>query len=121
MVSDTQIQTEEGKRRAAPRTNVYETEVAYVVVADIPGVAESDVEVSVENEVLRLSGKTAEAPQGYELVYSEYDDVDFERRFALGERVDGEKIAATLKEGVLEVSLPKKQAALARQVEVTVA
>ena len=126
MVADS-LQTQEkgtttqDRRSVAPRTNIYETDVAYALVADVPGVADKDLEVSVENGVLRISGKTAAAPTGYRVLYSEYDEVDFERRFELNDRVAAEEIAAELKDGVLKVTLPKRQEAVARNIEVQVA
>ena len=126
MVADT-IQTQESskavqdRRSVAPRTNIYETETAYAVVADVPGVTEQDLEISVEKGVLRISGKPAAGPTGYRLLYSDYGEVDYERRFELGDRVAGEDIAAELKDGVLTVTLPKRQEAVARKIEVKVA
>lgn len=123
MVADT-IQPQESsnvaeeRRSVAPRTNIYETDAAYAVVADVPGVAEKDLEVSVDNGVLRISGKTATGPSEYKVLYSEYDEIDFERRFEINDRVAAEDIAAELKDGVLTVTLPKRQEILARKIEV---
>lgn len=113
--------TVQNRRSVAPRTNIYETETSYAVVADMPGVAEQDLEISVEKGTLRINGKTAVGPSGYSLLYSDYGEIDFERRFELGDRVAGEDITAELKDGVLTVTLPKRQEAVARKIEVKVA
>ena len=123
MVADTIQNQESGKaaqdrRSVAPRTDIYETDAAYAIVADVPGVSEKDLEVSVDKGVLRVGGKTAHAPSGYKLLYAEYGEADFELRFELNDRVAAEDIAAELKDGVLTVTLPKRQEAVARQIEV---
>lgn len=105
----------------APRADIYEGAEAFTIHLDLPGVAEEDLEVSVENNVLHLSGKTAAAPQDYKLVYAEYGAASYQRRFALDDRIDAEKIQARLQGGVLTLSLPKRQGAVARQIAINAA
>lgn len=111
---------ETAKRRVfSPRADVHETDEAIVVVADLPGVADNSVEITLEQDVLTIKGeKETTRPEGFRLSYGERWNGDYERSFALSERVDKEKIEAGIKDGVLRLTLPKVRAAVARRIEV---
>ena len=81
-----------------------------VLTADVPGVAEKDLDISVEKNVLTIKGTRALRPAGA-----------FARSFKLSETVNAEKISASLKDGVLTLVLPKKPEAQPRQIKVSVA
>jgi len=101
------------------RSDVYETEESIVVVADMPGVDDKSVSITLEKNVLTLAGKVeADAPEGYRLALSEYDTGNYERRFALSQSVDREGIEASVKEGILTLTLPKAKEAMPRKIEV---
>jgi HSP20 family molecular chaperone IbpA len=91
-----------------PRSDIYETKEAIYVVADLPGVHEDAVEITVEKDVLTINGYVESvAPEGYALAYTEYRVGDYQRSFSLSNRIDQENIGATLKNGVLSLRLPK--------------
>jgi HSP20 family molecular chaperone IbpA len=91
-----------------PRVDIYESEAEITLLADMPGVDESSVDISVENSVLTIHGEVdGMRPEGYDLAYAEYRVGDYERSFSLSNRVDQENIMATLKDGVLHLTLPK--------------
>lgn len=91
-----------------PRTDIYETEGSVVLVADMPGVDESSVDITLEDHVLTISGKTKDtAPGGYRKVYSELETGDYQRSFVLTDRADAGRIEASVKNGVLRVMVPK--------------
>ena len=92
----------------APNTDIYETEDAIIVVADMPGVDEKHVEVQLENDVLTLMGQsTPEDNPHLESLYRGYSTADYQRSFALSEDIERENIKAKIKDGVLQVTLPK--------------
>lgn len=104
---------------AWPPTNVHETKESFVVKAEVPGLAESDVSVSVEDEALVIRGeRKADVPQGYKVHLREREPYVFTRRFPLPVPVDADAVTATLKDGVLTVTLPKAKEALPRQIAV---
>lgn len=104
-----------------PATDIYETEGSVVLLADMPGVDDKSVDVNLEKGVLTLRGHVEpKALEGRRLQYAEYRLGDYERSFTLSDEVDGEKINATLKHGVLRLELPKKDAAKPRKIEVKV-
>jgi len=104
---------------AWPTTNVFETKHAFVVKAEVPGLAENDVAVSVEDDVLVFRGeRKCEVPKGYSAHLRERAAVAFTRKLPLPARVDGGAVSAHLKDGVLTITLPKAQDALPRQIAV---
>jgi HSP20 family molecular chaperone IbpA len=98
---------------------IYEREDALVIVADMPGVSEKNVDIHLENDTLKISGRAeAVEPEGYELLYSEYMPGDYERLFTLSADVDREGIKASMRHGVLRVMLPKSEKAKPRKITV---
>jgi HSP20 family protein len=110
------------RRRALvswPATNVFETKEAFVVRADVPGLAEGDVSVSVEDEALVIRGeRKSHVPDGYKVHLRERAPVAFTRKLPLPARVDFDAVTAALKDGVLTITLPKSREALPRQIAV---
>ena len=89
-----------------------------VVLAEMPGVSTDGVDISLERRVLTIRGHSAANEHGgYQRVYNEYADGDYERVFTLSENIDRDRIEATLKDGVLQLVLPKAEAAKARKIE----
>jgi HSP20 family protein len=108
-------------RAAWPATNVFETKESFVVRADVPGLAESDVSVSVEEDALVIRGeRKLPVPEGYKVHLRERAPVAFTRKLPLPARVDADAVSAALKDGVLTVTLPKAREALPRQIAVKV-
>lgn len=111
--------TRELERYLTPAVDIYETDDALVVVADMPGVGKDDVDVRLEDDLLSIMGKVSH-PQRANPTYEEYGLLNYHREFRLDEEVDRENIKAELKQGVLTLTLPKKEAAKPRQIEVKV-
>jgi HSP20 family protein len=108
-------------RAAWPATNVFETKETFLVKADVPGLTEADVSVSVEEDVLVIRGeRKVQVPEGYRIHVRERAPVAFTRKLPLPARVDADAVSATLSHGVLTVTLPKAREALPRQVAVKV-
>ena len=93
----------------SPRCDVTESDDAIVVHAELPGVEAKDMDVSIHEGVLAIRGeKRSERKEEKEgRSYSERFFGSFERRIALPSTVDEDRIEASLKDGVLEVRLPK--------------
>ncbi|HEX8789910.1 MAG TPA: Hsp20/alpha crystallin family protein [Polyangiaceae bacterium] len=104
---------------AWPPTNVLETKETFVVRAEVPGLTESDVSVSVEDDALVIRGERKSAPlEGYKAHLRERQAYAFTRKFPLPVRVEADAVTATLKDGVLTITLPKAKEALPRQIAV---
>ncbi len=105
-----------------PAVDIYETDSAVVVKAELPGVQKEQVTVDVKDGILSLRGerKYEEEVKGENFHRIERSYGTFQRSFSLPTTVDQEKISATMKDGVLEVALLKKEAAQPKQINVTV-
>jgi len=101
-----------------PPTDIYETKESIVVLAEMPGVPPDGLDISLERRVLTIRGRSAANEHGgYQRVYNEYAGGDYERVFTLSENIDRDRIEAALKDGILQLVLPKAEAARARKIE----
>jgi HSP20 family protein len=100
-------------------TDIYETDDALTVVMEIPGVEKKDVEVNIENDVLRVEGRIDFAKyEGLEPLYTEYNVGHFARAFTLSSKIDQQQITAQLDDGVLTLTLKKAKEAMPRKITV---
>lgn len=114
-----QVQAPETERICVPDVDISETNEWIRLVADMPGVDQQSVDVSVENNVLTVEGQArVDAPDGHELVGQEYGVGKYRRDFTLSDTVDTEGIRARVRHGVLEVTLPKKEELKTRKIEI---
>ena len=104
----------------SPAVDIYETENELVLKADLPDVDLKDIDVRVENQTLTISGERKfeqeQSGKGYHRIERSYGN--FIRSFAVPNSFDTDKISASFKNGVLSVSLPKKEAAKPRQIKI---
>jgi HSP20 family molecular chaperone IbpA len=102
-----------------PYADIYETDEALAVVMEMPGVEKKDLDVGLENDVLRVDGRIDFSKyKDMEPVYAEYNVGHYERSFTLGSAVDQEKISANLEDGVLTLTLPKAKHAQPRKIAI---
>jgi len=106
----------------SPAVDIYETENELVLKADLPEVSLKDIDVRVENQTLTIAGERkfekSEETKGFHRIERAYGN--FVRSFAVPNTFDTEKISAEFHNGVLSVTLPKKEAAKPRQVKIEV-
>ena len=105
-----------------PPCDIFETDKAIVLKMELPEMRKEDVRVTLENNVLTLRGERkfddTVTRDNYHRIERNYGE--FIRIFTLPRFVDGAKIAAEFKEGVLTLTLPKNASAVPREIEVTV-
>jgi HSP20 family protein len=102
-----------------PSADIYETEEALAVVMEMPGVEKKDLDVGLENDVLRVDGRIDFTKyKDMEPVYAEYNVGHYARSFALSNTIDQEKIAANFEDGVLTLTLPKAKHAQPRKIAI---
>jgi len=116
------IQAPVSSRPWAPSVDIFETENELIVKADLPEVKLDDINIHLENGILSLKGERKfehkEEKAGYHRMERSYGS--FARNFAIPETVDPEKVQAAFKDGVLTVTLPKKEIAKPRAIKVNV-
>jgi HSP20 family protein len=102
----------------SPVVDIYETETEFVVKAEIPEVKQSDIIIKVQDNTLTIEGerKLQQAIEGYHRIERAYGR--FTRSFLLPGSVDRGAIKAALKDGILDIVLPKKAEILPRQIEI---
>jgi HSP20 family molecular chaperone IbpA len=106
-------------RYYVPNTDIYETEDALTVVMEIPGVEKKDIDVHLENDVLRVEARVDFGKyEGLEPVYTEYNVGHFARAFTLSRKIDQQQINAQLEDGVLRLILKKAAEAVPRRIAV---
>ena len=95
---------------AYPKVNVYEYDDKIGIVAEIPGLDKDKVTVDVEDNILTISGdKHGFDTDGGKCITRELKQSSFKRSFTLGEHLDGEDISAAFKDGMLSISVHKKE------------
>ena len=101
-------------------TDIHETDDALTVVMEIPGVEKKDVDVNIENDVLRVEGRIDFTKyEGLEPLYTEYNIGHFARGFTLSNKIDQQQIAAQLNDGVLILTLKKVKEAIPRKIAIS--
>jgi len=106
-------------RTAVPAVDIYERAEGLVLVADLPGVPTDGVKLDVDKDVLTISASfTGERVFPGEATWSELGPCDYHRAFSLGEDLDPARISATMKDGVLELFLPKAERAKTRKIKI---
>jgi HSP20 family protein len=106
---------------SVPRLDMSETEQAYEVQADMPGVAREDLKVAIDHQRVTIEGecrKANERREGENVVYSERSARKFVRSFTLPSEVDDAAAQAKLENGVLHLTLPKKQGGTVRRIDI---
>ena len=106
----------------APRVDIVEKEKEYMFLAELPGMDKKDIKLTIENNVLTMTGERKEEKmeKGAEFSRRERFVGKFERSFALPEDVDLDKVKAKMNNGVLEISIAKRPESLPRGIEINV-
>jgi len=105
-----------------PPVDVVEDESGITLSADLPGLAKDRLQVRVDGDTLMVEGEASlDVPAGTEPVYAEVPPlIVYRRSFTLSRELDGTKVGASLKDGVLTLRIPKTEAAKPRRIDVNV-
>ena len=103
-----------------PSVDIFETETALTVLADLPGVTQANLDIDLHEDVLSIVGHIEEDREpGENVLLKEYETGQYIRKFTLSEVIDQEKIRAELVDGVLRLTLPKVEKAKPRKIQLT--
>jgi HSP20 family protein len=106
-------------RKFLPTADIYETDDALSVVLEMPGVEKNNIDVRVEDGVLYVEGRLDFSKyQNLQPLYTEYNVGHYSRSFRLSSKIDQNKIAAELNDGVLSLTLAKVEEAKPRTIQV---
>ena len=106
---------ESAARPRAPRVDIFETDTAYVLLADVPGVRPDGLEVVAERDSLTIRARVEEQPT---FDYYEFELGDYYRSFTLTEDLDPDKVVATLRDGVVRIEIGKSEHVKPRKIPV---
>lgn len=102
-----------------PNADIYETDDAITVVVEVPGVEKKDIDIKLENDIVRIEGQIDFAKyEGLDPVYSEYNVGHYARAFSLSNKLDQNGINAELNDGVLTLTLKKAKEATPRRIAI---
>lgn len=108
-----------GELRLRPAVDIFEDDDAIHVVADVPGVTTESLKLEVDNDLLTLEGDIElDTPERMSASYAEVRGSRYYRQFQLGREVDSDNICAEVKNGVLDLALPKQDTHRRRRIEV---
>jgi HSP20 family molecular chaperone IbpA len=106
-------------RTYSPKVDIVERKDDVVIIADMPGVDEKSVDITLEKDTLTISGTVGERlPEGARPRLSEYAVGDYRRVFTINEAIDRDRVGAVVKHGVLRLVLPKVEEARSRKIAV---
>ena len=107
-------------RYYVPAADIFETDDALTLLLEMPGVSKDNVDVQIENDVLRVEGKIDYATyKDIEPVYTEYNIGHYARAFTLSNKIDRDAISARVEDGVLTLTLPKAKEAKPRRITIS--
>jgi len=104
-----------------PAVDIFESDKAVTVLAEMPGVDKNGIEIGLEDGVLTIRGTREKEEAGDRILLEEYESGNYLRRFSVAETIDQEKIEATIVNGILKIVLPKIEPAKPRKITVNAA
>lgn len=112
---------DEDQRAALPAVDVFEDDSGITLLADLPGVSKDTLNLQVDGDALTIEGTVqASTPEGLQPLYAELRVPRYRRSFTLSRELDTTRIEANLKDGVLQLRIPKQAHAQPRRIEVSV-
>lgn len=108
-------------RPIIPAVDIYEDDNGIFLKADLPGVAKDRLDIQINNDTLSIKGEMEIATsEGMEAIYADVRSKIYQRSFSISRELDGDKIDASLNNGVLTMHIPKRDQYQPRRVEVRV-
>ncbi|MGD8911773.1 MAG: Hsp20/alpha crystallin family protein [Candidatus Thiodiazotropha sp.] len=118
---DAQLQQrrERLQRSIRPDVDIFEDEIGITLMADLPGVTKEGLDIQLDKETLSIDGKVQiDMPETMQAVYADVNVTRYQRSFALSSELDGDKVEASLKDGVLSLRIPKREQYQPRKIEI---
>jgi len=104
-----------------PPVDIYENENEYIIKAEMPGIKKEAIKVTLDKNELEISGKlNGNFPDEKNLKYSEFTPYDYHRKFNVGDTINSNALSASLENGILTLTLPKREEVKPKKIEVRV-
>lgn len=100
-----------------PAVDIFESDDKLTLIADMPGVDKSGLDINLEKGILTLNGEVSIERKGKALM-SEFSSTNFYRQFKLSEHIDADKATAKLQNGVLTLEIPKAESAKPKKITI---
>ncbi len=113
-----EAQEETRKRTIIPASSIWREDGKIMVRVEMPGVTKDDLDVQVEGDTLRITGRRETAPKDAELIVCERRNADYSKTFTLDDSVDRSNIEADMEQGVLTLTLHLKESEKPRKIQV---
>lgn len=113
-----EIQQNRFKKFVTPLTDVYELPENFKLEIQTPGIAKENLQIKIENNILTVKGESAKADESAATLMRESCGKNYFRKFALANSVDAEKISAELNNGILTLTLPKREEAKPKTINI---
>jgi HSP20 family protein len=108
-----------GTQESMPRIILYEDGNNFEIMAEVPGLPKEDLHVKIQGNYLEIAGsRDSDAPKGYRILKSERGSVSFSRSMTLPAEVDSSKVSASLKNGILYMTLPRAESSKVKTITV---
>ena len=111
------VKLERALDQVIPSTDILEKDNGFHIIMDLPGVRKEDLHIDVHGDQITVTAQSSYAPVG-PCLHKEHQAVEYSRVFTISDTVDREHISAALKNGVLDLALPKAEAAKPRKIEI---
>jgi HSP20 family protein len=118
-MSENNVKKMEKRPVFSPATDIYEDEKTIALLADMPGVKQENIDITLENDTLSITGEQCDCePEGYKSLHQGYRAGVYKRSFSVLADIDSENISAKINNGVLKIVLPKSEKAQPRKIAV---
>lgn len=115
-----QGETTKQEKYYIPAVDIFESKDDVTVIAEMPGVTASGIEVTLEDNVLTMRGRKEDEISSGRILLHEFEPGNYQRRFTVAETIDQENIKASMNNGMLQITLPKAEPAKPRKIEVQI-
>jgi HSP20 family protein len=102
-----------------PAVDIFEDDTGITVHADMPGVSRDRLDIHVDNDTLSIEGRAEiPMPEGMEALHADIRSTRYQRSFTLSSELEGDKVEASLKDGILTLRIPRREEHKPRRIEV---
>lgn len=102
-----------------PAVDIFEDDTGITVHADMPGVSRDRLDIHVDNDTLSIEGRAEiPMPEGMEALHADIRSTRYQRSFTLSSELEGDKVEASLKDGILTLRIPRREEHKPRRIEI---